>query len=55
MWMPIKVPEEWNGDGRDFRCGVCMVKDMIQLRMENGELIKYLEHMKLVEEERKEA
>ena len=47
-----KVSEGWNGDGDDFRCGVCMVKEVRQLRMENGESKKEMERMKHVEEER---
>ena len=55
VWMPIKVPEGWNGDGEDFRCGVCMVKEMRQLSMDNGELKREVERMRHVEEEMKEA
>ena len=40
MWVPIKVPGRWNGDGEDFRCVVCMVKEVRQLRKEKGELKK---------------
>ena len=55
VWIPIKVPEGWNGGGEDYRYGVCMVKEVRQLRMENGELKKKVERMRHVEEEQKEA
>ena len=29
MWMPIKAPDGWNGEHDEFKCGVCMVKEMI--------------------------
>ena len=31
VWMPIKAPGGWSGKNDEFRCGVCMVKEMMKL------------------------
>ena len=32
VWMPMKELDGWSGEHDEFRCGLCMVKDMIKLK-----------------------
>ena len=53
--MPIKAPHGRSGENDEFRCGVCMVIEMMKLKREIEDLKKKMECMKSIDEERKEA
>ena len=55
VWMPIKAPDGRSGENDEFRCGVCMVKEMMKLKREIEDLKKKMECMKSIYEERKVA
>ena len=40
VWMPIKAPDGWMGENDEFRCEVCMVKEMMKLKREIEDLEK---------------
>ena len=40
VWMPINAPDGWSGENDEFRCGVCMVKEMMKLKREIEDLKK---------------
>ena len=52
VWMPIKAPGGWSGENDEFRCGVCMVKEMMKLKSEIEDLKKKMECTKSIDEER---
>ena len=55
VWMPIKAPDRLSGEKDEFRCGVCMVKEMMKLKREIETLKTKMACMKRIDEERKEA
>ena len=55
VWMQIKAPDGWSGEKDEFRCGVCMVKEMMKLKREIEDLKTKMACMKSIDEERKEA
>ena len=46
--MPIKAPDGWSGENDEFRCGVCMVKEIMKLKREIEDLKNKMECMKSV-------
>ena len=55
VWVQIKAPDGWSGEKDEFRCGVCMVKEMMNLKREIEDLKTKMACMKSIDEERKEA
>ena len=55
VWMQITAPDGWSGEKDEFRCGVCMVKEMMKLKREIEDLKTKMACMKSIDEERKEA
>ena len=55
VWVQIKAPDGWSGEKDKFRCGVCMVKEMMKLKREIEDLKTKMVCMKSIDEERKEA
>ena len=31
MWMPVRVQDGWTGENGEFRCGMYMVKEIMQV------------------------
>ena len=48
VWMQIKAPDGWSGEKDEFRCGVCMVKEMMKLKREIKELKTKIACMKSI-------
>ena len=55
VWMQIKAPDGWSGAKDEFRCGMCMVKEMMKLKREIEDLKTKMACMNSIDEERKEA
>ena len=55
VWMQIKAPDRWSGEKDEFRCGVCMVKEIMKLKREIEDLKTKMAYMKSIDEKRKEA
>ena len=51
----LKHQMGWSGEKDEFRCGVCMVKEMMMLKREIEDLKTKMACMKSIDEERKEA
>ena len=51
----MKVPDGWKGSEGIFKCGLCVMKDVVEVRNENEKLKRQMEHMKNEDDKRKEA
>ena len=51
VWVSMRVP----GDESRFKCGLCVMKDVVEVRNENENLKRQMEQMKNEDDKRKEA
>ena len=51
----MKVQDGWKGGGSIFKCGLCVMKDVVKVRNENEKLKRDMEQMKKDDDNRKEA
>ena len=53
--MAMRVPDGWKGGEGRFKCGLCVMKDVVEVRNENENLKRQMEQMKNEDDKRKEA
>ena len=46
VWVSMKVPDGWKGGEGMFKCGLCVMKDVVEVRNENEKLKQQMEQMK---------
>ena len=51
----MKVPDGWKGGEGIFKCGLCVLKDVVEVRKENEKLKRDMEQIKKEDDKRKEA
>ena len=51
----MRVPDGWKGGDGRFKCGLCVMKDVVEVRNENVNLKRQMEQMKNEDDKRKEA
>ena len=51
----MRVPDGWKGGEGRFKCGLCVMKDEVEVRNENQNLKRQMEQMKNEDDKRKEA
>ena len=51
----MRVPDGWKGGEGRFKCGLCVMKDVVEVRNENENLKQQMEQMKNEDDKRKEA
>ena len=51
----MKVPDGWKGGEGIFKCGLCMMKDVVKVRNENEKLKQDMEQMKKEDDNSKET
>ena len=44
VWVSMKVPDSWNGGDGMFKCCLCVIKDVVEVRNENEKLIIFGMH-----------
>ena len=55
VWVSMRVPDGWKGGEGRFKCGLCVMKDVVEVRNENENLKRQMEQMKNEDDKRKEA
>ena len=55
VWVSMRVPDGWKGGDGRFKCGLCVMKDVVEVRNENDNLKRQMEQMKNEDDKRKEA
>ena len=55
VWVSMRVPDGWKGGEGRFKCGLCVMKDVVEVRNENEILKRQMEQMKNEDDKRKEA
>ena len=53
VWVSMKVPDGWKGG--IFKCGLCVMKDVVEVRNENEKLKREMEHIKKEDDKKKET
>ena len=53
--MSMNVPDGWKGGEGMFKCGMCVMKDVVEVRNDNEKLKREMEQMKKEDDTRKEA
>ena len=51
----MRVPDGWKGGEGRFKCGLCVMQDVVEVRNENENLKRQMEQMKNEDDKRKEA
>ena len=46
VWASMRVPDGWKGGECRFECGLCVMKDVVEVRNENENLKRQMEQMK---------
>ena len=55
VWVSMRVPDGWKGGEGWFKCGLCVMKDVVEVRNENENLKRQMEQMKNEDDKRKEV
>ena len=55
VWVSMRVPDGWKGGEGRFKCGLCVMKEVVEVRNENEILKRQMEQMKNEDDKRKEA
>ena len=55
VWVSMRVPDGWKGSEGRFKCGLCVMKDVVEVRNENENFKRQMEQMKNEDDKSKEA
>ena len=55
VWMSMRVTDGWKGGESRFKCGLCVMKDVVEVKNENEKLKRQMKQMRNEDDKRKEA
>ena len=52
VWVSMRILDGWKGGEGRFKCGLCVMKDVVEVRNENEKLKRQMEQMKRLTNEK---